>query len=82
MGLGRFPLLPLPFDKRNCHLGWFAACIHVATPTMINAAPIIVNNGRSTGSFRMNQLVQIENTNDNALQAGTAMEISVCDNVT
>ncbi len=49
---------------------------------MINAAPIIVNNGRSTGSFRMNQLVQIENTNDSALQEGTAMEISVCDNVT
>ena len=55
--------------------------MHIDTPPMIKAAPIIVKNGRSTGSRRTNQLVQMVNTNDNALQAGTAMEISVCDNV-
>jgi hypothetical protein len=49
---------------------------------MTNVAPIIVKIGRSTGSFKTNQLVQMENTSDNALQAGTAIEISVCDNVT
>jgi hypothetical protein len=59
-----------------------ACCTQTATPAMTNVAPIIVKIGRSTGSFKTNQLVQMENTSDNALQAGTAIEISVCDNVT
>lgn len=86
MGLAlTFPLGSI--NMRNkvvvvCFSVHFDAWMQMATPTMTSVAPIRVCIGRSIGSFRTNQLVPMENTSDNALHAGTAMDISVCDKVT